>query len=1048
MSLADDSALDTNFLASLQHEDQDILDEFLDQRVYDLMGPSTPVLGAVKSENDLLDLLYVDSNHKFSSPNGFYHNPNSMYAYDATTHENDPRNSINGSTAAFPATLQLLDYDMVRDELLKLKFGNHHMNPCPLLVGVPDPSYLDFSPQAVNALPYKFELSELPKYLRVETQIKLNFRLSPPPPQALLHIPQDLISKNKFCLNQPLAHLLPKLHENLLYLDTYVLTSDMAKSCNICPRCIKREQKRASRRKSGPGSTEPDEIKSEYNLPTSGVVKNNPNSWADEKMMKKAIIFNCKEIVSFPPPNGLNDSSKSLELLARIICYCRHHKEAKGFKLLFVIKNAAGTVVAKQMSTDIMIMDRKKNASSAVKDSEMNLQGAEHSGIPSESEAAHSLHPLSPNSIDESNSEALTTENESRGLKRKKLSIDDSYNTSANSMFTGVNGFSPLSNSDTNTSTNPMKTMPLIHAPPQLGLGQLSQPSGLQTLPSIQRIIPAQGPIRGGIEVTLLGFNFRPGLAVKFGANHALATHCWSETTIVTYLPPAIQPGQVLVSFENHENMMLGGAQQQQIFTYTDDTDRQLIELALQIVGLKMNGKLEDAKNIAKRIVGSDSGANSAGVSPGTCHVTQAAESDWYHSAHKTVEQLTRSNMLTEEVLISFLSLVDLPNCPIIIPNWQLGNSQGQTVLHLATMKDYRLLIRFLTTHGCKMDVKDNQGLTPLFLALMFGNRDLIRLFLDCKCNGSMRLTNEKRLVDYCDLNVLDMFSHLEEEEFTEGDVVAPVTTSGAPDGDRLTKSVSLDLLNLMFTHYGRHISKMVVNDLVEPMEGLSSAHRSARDFRPVVDNFSDFADSEYDSHDDDLNSIHDEDDYEDYDFESLDEELTDNRSVSLNSTIVPSEGGEALPLDNLWQKMKKVFNNDEEQDLPSYDDLFPFGPSFHSRPKTPMERSLNEASEVDGGLLHEDAGIASDSSEDMVVSYINHPRKTVENDKMLLFFWFPALIVILGLFLYVLIMGYKLEFIEECKILVRNTVGNMMVGNERIGRVFKTETVDRVLAT
>ncbi|KAK7678243.1 hypothetical protein QCA50_018815 [Cerrena zonata] len=157
-----------------------------------------------------------------------------------------------------------------------------------------------------------------------------------------------------------------------------------------------------------------------------------------------------------------------------------------------------------------------------------------------------------------------------------------------------------------------------IHAPPhpQFSLPLLNQPLAntnptsnngtTQNLPSIQRIIPAQGPIRGGIEVTLLGFNFRPGLAVKFGSNNALATHCWSETTIVTYLPPASQPGQVLVSFENHENMMLGGAQQQQVFTYTDDTDRQLIELALQIVGLKMNGKLEDAKNIAKRIVGSD----------------------------------------------------------------------------------------------------------------------------------------------------------------------------------------------------------------------------------------------------------------------------------------------------------------------------------------------------------------------------------------------------------------------------------------------------------
>ena len=76
------------------------------------------------------------------------------------------------------------------------------------------------------------------------------------------------------------------------------------------------------------------------------------------------------------------------------------------------------------------------------------------------------------------------------------------------------------------------------------------------------------------------------------------------------YLPPAAQPGQVLVTFENQDNDNVGGPQQQQVFTYTDDTDRQLIELALQIVGLKMNGKLEDAKNIAKRIVGTDNNNN------------------------------------------------------------------------------------------------------------------------------------------------------------------------------------------------------------------------------------------------------------------------------------------------------------------------------------------------------------------------------------------------------------------------------------------------------
>ncbi|KAK6458572.1 SPT3 dosage dependent suppressor of Ty-induced promoter mutations-like protein [Scheffersomyces xylosifermentans] len=1353
-SSMDDPLLEQHFLNSIPHDDQDLLDEFLDQRVYDSLGTTTPVGGVKMEQGDLLEnfyhpveaavnqrsqfdsntpnnsngneYLYIDQlNYQNSSNNNDVnsngndlpsdgnslnvnstHN-NSVYASplehkslisndsnespssmnnrsilaglqnngqnnnddEMLVDQNNNSNSVNQGNS--PSNLSpLTDYDFLRDELAKLKFGNHNMNPCPPSVDVPDPSYLDFSPETLAALPYTLQLSNLPHYSRVETQIKLKFSLSPPPPHVLLHIPQDLISKNKFCLNESISELSPKIKENLLFLDAYVLTSDLKKSCNICPRCIKREQKRASRRKAGFNLNEIGEdtlsstannstnAASLYNSPVSvgttasGVVKNNPNSWADEKMMKKALIFNCKEIVSFPPPSGLNnDPTKSLELSARIICYCRHHKESEGFKLLFVVTNSEGEVVAKQLSSAIMIMDRKKNTSSVRNESSMpnsiagsstnlhgmtasvagsstNLHGLTNSstnlhGLSGLSDAydssrpgykkkkTHSdsdgdgksplgtnLHPLSPNSIDESASEPQTNtdtniDGNGRGLKRKKLSIDDSYNSSTNPMFNGsVNGFSPLSNSDTNTSTTNhnghgsviggsisgagshmmMKTAPTFSLSPlttqaqtqtaqqlqlqqqqsqlqQSSISSASSNSGNQNLPSIQRIIPAQGPIRGGIEVTLLGFNFRPGLSVKFGANQALATHCWSETTIVTYLPPAAQPGQVLVSFENHENAMLGGPQQQQIFTYTDDTDRQLIELALQIVGLKMNGKLEDAKNIAKRIVGTDSstggafnGTANTSTSPhqnssGTglndkdesnvlnSNLNSSTAFEWFDSAHRKVQQLTKSDLSTEDILISFLSLVDLPNCPIVIPNWQLGNKQGQSLLHLATLKNYTQLIRFLITHGCKIDLVDNQGLTPLFLASMCGHRDLINIFIDCKSNWNLKLSNDKYLKDYCDLNVLDVFNSLQEREHENDDFGRAMVQGerGHDNDDKLNKSVSLDSLNSMFTmNYGKHVSKMVMQ---EPLSGNNDyehfnsfnseynhdGNRELRDediyavrkelFSPVnspppnlEDSASEFADSEFESnedeYDDDGYLIDDEEDdddyydeYEDDDDESdyynndadvEEEEVTDDaQSFSSNSTLVPgstlSDGTEVpSSASALWQKVKNVFNNDEEDNLPSYDDLFPFGQSsLQSKPKTHIERTLNEETTVGSSsrsLLtsekvdvevtkdledpQDDAGIASDSSEDMVISYINHPRKAVENDKMLLFFWVPVLIGILALFFMISVMGYRFETIEFIKVYIRDTIGQLMVGNERIGRVFKTNGENVLHAT
>lgn len=906
----------------------DILDEFLDQRVYE--ANDTPGLSdAFMKESGPFELrLEPDSNYNldvgsfyqpspdyvdklnFHSPEGISpQNPSTQYNHDhhqevdqnqnqsQSQSQNQNQNQIQNQSAhsainhldgngkeshnlllpSFDNTTVgdlsertsgssgISPYDYARSELAKLKFGFPDSPPTPSNTVCP-PEYLDFSPEKMASLPCKLELSNLPNCSRVETQIKIKFSISPPPPSFLLHVPQDLISKSKLCLKDSVHNLLEEFKKNILFLDTFVLTSDLKKSCTICPRCIKREQKRASRRKSGAYTENSSNAIKEEDSPKPSIA----NSWNDENMSKKAIIYNCKEIVSFPPPTGLyNELSKSLELLVRIVCYCRHHKEAKGFKLLFVVKNYKGEVIAKNITTPIMIMDRKKTTSGkTVVDSMANSVASSSTNLVADSAAASAsaaaqaqaqaqhdstvnastgallplivgedisldIHALSPNSFDgESNTDPTNTDtnNEDRGLKRKKLSVDDSFNTSSNPMFNGSsNNFSPISNSDTNTNTSThnfyTKQSSISNNPNLLGVFPPQQSVAMLQVPSIQRIIPAQGPIRGGIEVTLLGFNFRPGLIVKFGANQALATHCWSETTIVTYLPPATQPGQVLVSFENET--IVGTIQQQQVFTYTDDTDRQLIELALQIVGLKMNGKLEDAKNIAKRIVGTDErqGGGQQQQQPQNTvqHGTGATDAvEWFDNAHKAVEILTKSDLSTEDILINFLSLVDLPNCPIILLNWQLCTKEGQTLLHLATLKNYTNLIRFLITHGCKVDVKDNQGLTPLFFASMCGNRELISIFLECKSNYNLKLSNDKHLIDYCDSNVLDIFNDLSDdnEDFAKN------LEKGEYFDEKLvlSKSMSLDSLNSMFAmSFGRRISRMVLEEEKESNNGNGS---------------------------------------------------------------------------------------------------------------------------------------------------------------------------------------------------------------------------------
>lgn len=1112
-------------------------------------------------------------------------------------------------SGALPVSI-LDEHDETRKELAKIKFGNPNMNPCPSTINVPDPAtVLDFLPETMLQMQYRLEVLDLPLHSRVETQIKLRFRFSPAPKELLLHVPQDLISKNKFCLANPVEKLPLALRKNMLFMDTYVLTSDLQLSCRVCPRCIKREQKRALRLKGTDAHTGDDlgdaPVKNEPRLAPLAHSSSFQNPWENESMLKKAIIYNCKEIVSFPPPSGLpTDQAKLLNFSARIICYCRHHKEAEGFKLLVVVRDYTGAIKGKCVSGPIMIMDRKKNLSSAsrttlatlntnvnsnnVSVNNVNLNGSNgraSNGRASASNTAFSdtslnpsdltsLHPLLPNLIDD-----LTSDSAARGLKRKKMSYDDLYHL-----------FLPLSNSDTNASVHAatysgsnksmlhlapasVPRVPLLQQLTATGLQTFGSVSGLpnDTAPCIQKIIPAQGPCRGGIEVTLLGYNFRPGLIVKFGAKNALATHCWSESTIVTYLPPSAHAGQVLVSFENENLDTTLAPGLHMVFTYTDDTDRQLIELALQIVGLKMNGKLEDAKNIAKRIVGSDKqdknaegdlkqeGSGTAVNASGEPYDQTANDNIpnndvndisgrrsstyqmWYDNAHRAVQTLTRSNLSTEEILINFLSLVDLPNCPIVIPNWNLANTQGHTLMHLACLKNYSKLIAFLISHGTKVNVHDNQGLSPFFLASMCGHRRLMETLLAYRSPWNVRLSNDKYLKDYCDLNVLDVFKKLEEKtddvddsrgklasrsvstsnntgngnngsgsgganlgfgsnsnlngsaygsgSFTQAQFGHNRRRSSASVDEQLTRSLSVDSLNsINLNSYGRHVSRMITESVSEEREkGVDTVHstleiglQSCNSFALAVTspgvalspvlfgNDSDFADSELDSDDDLYPTHHSESDYADYDYDYDDEsgeDVDEERAHAELTTALSNSAGQqqqqlsADDLDDasasnhrfqrgLWSKMKRAvfaLGPEDSMNLPSYDDLFPFGDG-EIRPKLELERALNQSTHtgtsdhltVSAIKVDDDAGIALDLSEDLALSYINRPRKTVRNDKMLLFFWIPILILISSIFIYVSITGYKVQVIEDFKEKARNTIGNVMVGNERLARVFR----------
>ncbi len=231
---------------------------------------------------------------------------------------------------------------------------------------------------------------------RVETQVPIRLYLHPMPPGVTkLHLPPYSISKPKLMASPPPA----PSPDTLELVATLVCASAMTREhrlrrafaraaglpepvpdpttssssegspaegmeeekssaphgedVKICARCIDRERKRAARKKNW--SVEEQEIFSR-----------------DEHL--RVIVFNTHEIKEWQPPSPVNsrdaqrtgplpqmpEGAMQVHLPMRIACYCRHHNEKLGFRVIFTLKDYRGAVVAQAITTSIMITDDHK----------------------------------------------------------------------------------------------------------------------------------------------------------------------------------------------------------------------------------------------------------------------------------------------------------------------------------------------------------------------------------------------------------------------------------------------------------------------------------------------------------------------------------------------------------------------------------------------------------------------------------------------------------------------------------------------------------------
>ncbi|KAG8160256.1 hypothetical protein KVR01_009792 [Diaporthe batatas] len=250
---------------------------------------------------------------------------------------------------------------------------------------------------------------------------------------------------------------------------------------------------------------------------------------------------------------------------------------------------------------------------------------------------------------------------------------------------------------------------------------QLRQPMPLSV---IHKVIPNEGPMTGGIEVTILGSGFYQGLDVMFGDTKATTTTFWGEQALHCLLPPYHVAGTVPVSLRgpNGQPQLLPSLQNrpQATFTYKDDSENHLLRLALNVLSNKLTGNTNELRGFVSRII--DNSANSGGSLNGNSF--SGGPSGY--------------NMNLETKLLHVLDLLDMDDSTNKA-RLNLRRKTGHTMLHLSCVLGLHRFTAGLLVRGANPNIQDAGGYTPLHYAAMHNHPELVRRLIQHKADPALK---------------------------------------------------------------------------------------------------------------------------------------------------------------------------------------------------------------------------------------------------------------------------------------------------------------------